>query len=90
MGVDNVLESIVEKGMSAEELQERKERQQHWESHAPTINARMKGLFQQAGPSGHQQGYRGHQMAHPGAMMHIEALAAMHGEPSLLHAPAMP
>ena len=82
MAVDNVLESLVEKGMSKEDLQERKQRKQHWEARAATINARMKSLFRHgshhAPQSGHMPTYHGHHAPH--AAMNWEAFAAMHGK----------
>ncbi len=83
MAVDNVLESLVEKGMSAEELQERKQRKQQWESNAAAINARMKGLFRHGGHAAHSTAHRSHQMAQAAAMMNWDALATMHGEARL-------
>lgn len=80
MAVDNVLDSLVEKGMSAEELQERRQRKQHWESHAAAINAKMKGLFRHGAPGPNGMAQRGHHMPQHGAMMNWEAFAAMHGE----------
>ena len=80
MAVDNVLDSLVEKGMSAEELQERRQRKQHWESHAAAINAKMQGLFRHGAPGLNGMAQRGHHMPQHGAMMNWEAFAAMHGE----------
>ncbi|KAL3144819.1 hypothetical protein ABBQ38_001928 [Trebouxia sp. C0009 RCD-2024] len=72
MAVDNVLESLVEKGMSKEDLQERKQRRQHWEAHAGVINSRMKNLFQHNGlRAPHAPPFRGY------PLMDREALAAM-------------
>lgn len=77
MAVDNVLESVVEKGMSKEELQERKQRKQHWDAHAAVINSNMKHLFRHGGnrpPHGFPApfGQQGHSAA-----LNWEALAAM-------------
>ena len=79
MAVDNVLESLVEKGMSAEELQERKQRKQHWDQNAAVINAKMKSLFRQVAP--HAMAQRDHQIAQRGVgMMPWEDFAAAAGE----------
>lgn len=79
MAVDNVLESLVERGMSKEDLQERKQRKQHWESHAAAINGKMQNLFRHGGHHGHQPyPYRRHHAPH--AAMNWEAFAAMQGE----------
>lgn len=77
MAVDNVLESVVEKGMSKEELQERKQRKQHWDARAAVINSNMKHLFRHGGnrpPHGFPApfGQQGHSAA-----LNWEALAAM-------------
>ena len=75
MAVDNVLESLVEKGMSAEELQERKQRKQHWDQNAAVVNAKMKSLFRQGAL------HRGHQAAqHVAGMLPWEEFAAAAGE----------
>ncbi len=79
MAVDNVLESLVEKGMSAEELQERKQRKQHWDQNAAVVNAKMKSLFRQGAP--HAMAHRGHQAAqHVAGMLPWEDFAAAAGE----------
>ena len=78
MAVDNVLESLVEKGMSKEDLQERKQRKQHWEVHAAVINSKMKHLFRHGGhrPShGLPAPFHGHQTAN--GAMNWEAMVAM-------------
>lgn len=78
MAVDNVLESLVEKGMSKEDLQERKQRKQHWEAHAAVINSKMKHLFRHGGhrlPHGYAPPLYGHQATN--GAMNWEALAAM-------------
>ncbi|DBA77531.1 hypothetical protein WJX77_000814 [Trebouxia sp. C0004] len=76
MAVDNVLESLVEKGMSAEELQERKQRRQHWDQNAAVVNAKMKTLFRQGVLAPHAMAHRGHQ---GGTMLPWEDLAAAAG-----------
>lgn len=43
--MDNVLESLVEKTMSPEELEERKARKKSWEANATQINNQMKQVF---------------------------------------------
>ena len=77
--MDNVLESLVEKGMSEEDLQERKQRRQHWEAHAAVINSKMKLLFRHGGhrpPHAYLPNpFHGHQAPNPA--MDWEALAAM-------------
>jgi len=80
MAVDNVLESLVEKGMSAEELQERKQRKQHWDQTAAVVNAKMKSLFRQGALAPHAMAHRGHQVAQHGAVMPWEDFAAAAGE----------
>lgn len=89
MAVDNVLESLVEKGMSKEDLHERKQRKQHWEAHAAAINAKMKSLFRHGSHHGPQSGamppYYGHHVPH--AAMNWEAFAAMHGKLHNSHNP---
>lgn len=71
MAVDNVLESLVEKGMSKEDLQERKQRRQHWEAHAGVINLKMKTLFQHHAHRAPHAAFHGYQL------MEREAFAAM-------------
>ena len=78
MAVDNVLESLVEKGMSKEDLQERKQRKQHWEAHAAGINSKMKHLFWHGGHRPPQGPFHGHQV--PNGAMNWEAMVAMHGK----------
>ena len=56
IAVDNILETLVEKTMSAEDLQHRQQRKQHWQSRAASIEAKMKGLFQQPVPIAFQPG----------------------------------
>lgn len=45
IAVDNVLESLVEKTMTPQELQERKQRKKSWEAQSAQINNRMKNVF---------------------------------------------
>ena len=79
MAVDNVLESLVEKGMSAEELQERKQRKQHWDQNAAVVNAKLKSLFRQGAP--HAMAHHGHHAAqHVAGMLPWEEFAAAAGE----------
>ena len=78
MAVDNVLESLIEKGMSKDDLQERKQRKQHWEAHAVNINSKMKHLFRHGGqrpPHGYSAPFHGHQA--PNGAINWEVYAAM-------------
>ncbi|DBA95401.1 TPA: hypothetical protein ACH3X3_013276 [Trebouxia sp. C0006] len=78
MAVDNVLESLVEKGMSAEELQERKQRKQHWDQNAAVVNAKLKSLFRQGAP--HAMAHHGrHAAQHVAGMLPWEEFAAAAG-----------
>lgn len=45
IAVDNVLESLVEKTMTPDELQERRRKKQNWEANSAQISNRMKNVF---------------------------------------------
>ena len=83
IAVDNVIETVLEKSMSVEELQIRQKRKQHWQTHGTAITARMKGMFQQEAPAGncpararwYQQAWHAQQAL--GAMPNMQAAAAM-------------
>ena len=53
IAVDNVLESLVEKTMTPQELQERKQRKKSWEAKSVQINNRMKNVFRGSAPPMH-------------------------------------
>ena len=85
IAVDNILETLVEKNMSAEDLQQRQQRKQHWQSHAASIDAKMKGLFQQQASASarglpHQAWEVYSQQTRQ--QMAIDAMRAVHGESS--------
>ena len=91
MAVDNVLESLVEKGMSKEDLQERKQRKQHWDAHAAAINAKLTNLFRHGGRGNIHAPfvppYHGQNAPH--GAMNWEAFAALHGKSVDTHPPLL-